>query len=101
MKKRKSKNLKTTDPTKSAQVYKATLKSVGRTYKSEGETFEDALRGIKVSNGARAVSVLTVGSRDRSAFKILGKETTQRLFGAGSPTTREIHLNEIKKSFEV
>ena len=99
--KKGSKNLKipTIDPTTSAQLYKATLKSVGRTFKAEGMTFEDALRGIKISGGAKAISVLAVEKGDKKTDKILDPMTTQRLFGQISPTTREMHLNKIKERF--
>src|SRR3990167_2507490 len=82
-------------------IYKATLKSVGRIFKAEGMTFEDALRGIKISNGARAMSVLTVGNVGKETIKVLDPDTSQRLFGVGSPTTRDYHLNKIRQRFGV
>ena len=87
------------DPTKSAQVYKATLKSLGRIYKSEGATIEDALRGIKISGGARVVSVLLIEHGDMKKNKIINAITTHQLFGQGSPSMREYHLSKIKERF--
>ena len=84
-----------------AFVYKATLKSVGRTYKSEGETLEEALRKIKISGGAKAVSVLLVERGNKKIDKILSGITTHYLFGQGSPTAREIHLKKVKMLFDL
>lgn len=84
-----------------APVYKATLKSVGRVYKSEGETLEEALRKIKISGGAKAVSVLKVEKGEAVKDRILSGITTQHLFGQGSPTTREIHLHRVKQLFGI
>ena len=95
------KKQKTTDPTTSAQVYKATLKSLGRVYKSEGATIEEALRGIKVSGGAKVTSVLSIEHGDKKTDKIINGITAHRLFGQGSPTTREIHLNRVRMLFDL
>ena len=81
--------------------YKATLKSVGRVYQAEGEIFEEAVRKIKISGGATAVSVLTVENGDKKIDKILSGIITNRLFGQGSPTTREIYLHKVKQLFEI
>jgi len=99
--KKGSKNKKTTDPTTSAQLIKATLKSVGRTYQAEGETLEDVLRKIKISGGAKTVSVLKVERGEIVKEKILSGITTHHLFGQGSPTTREIHLKKVKMLFDL
>ena len=97
---RKKGTKKITDPTTSAQ-YKATLKSLGRTYKSEGETLEEALSKIKISGGAKAVAVLKVEKDGVVKEKILNGAHTNHLFGQGSPTMREISLKWIKQLFEV
>ena len=83
------------------ESYKATLKSVGRTYQAEGGTLEEALRKIKISGGAKAVSVLRVENGDKSKERILSGITTHHLFGQGSPTTREIHLKKIRNMFDL
>jgi hypothetical protein len=82
-------------------IYKATLKSVGRIYQAEGATIEEAIRGIKISGGAKAVSVLSVEHGDKKTDKILSGITTHHLFGQGSPTTREIHLKKVKMLFDL
>ena len=76
-------------------VYKVTLKSVGRTFQSEGKTIEEALGKIKISGGAKAVSVLKVEKGEAVKERILNGIITHHLFGQGSPTTREIHLKKV------
>ena len=78
-----------------------TLKSVGRMFKSEGKTLEDAINKIKISNGARALSVITVQKGKVIKEKILNGAHTQGLFGQGSPTTRAIHLKLLKQTLGV
>ena len=80
-------------------VYKATLKSLGRIYKSEGATIEDALRGIKISGGAKVASALLIEHGDVKKDKVISAITTHQLFGQGSPSMREYHLNKIKERF--
>jgi len=75
--------------------YKATLKSLGRVYKSEGATIEEAIRGIKVSGGAKVTSVLSIEHGDKKTDRIINGITAHRLFSQGSPTTREIHLSKV------
>ena len=80
-------------------VYKATLKSLGRVYKSEGATIEDALRGIKISGGAKVASALLIEHGDVKKDKIISAITTHQLFGQGSPSMREYHLSKVKERF--
>src|SRR3990167_276856 len=75
--------------------YKATLKSLGRVYQSEGATIEEAIRGIKVSGGAKVTSVLSIEHGDKKTDRIINGITAHRLFSQGSPTTREIHLSKV------
>lgn len=78
------------------EVFKITLKSIGRTYKSEGKTFEEAVDKIKISGGARVTSVILVEKGKYKKEKILNASHTNGLFGQGSPTTKLIHLKSIK-----
>ena len=80
---------------------KIKLKCVGRNYSAEGKTFEEAIDKIKISNGARAVSVLTVEKDGVSKDRILNGAHTQGLFGQGSPTTKLIHLKLVKNMLGV
>ena len=78
-------------------LFKVTLKSLGRIYKSEGTTFKEALEKIKISGGAKVVSILTVEKDGVKHEKIINPAHTNGLFGQGSPTTREIHLKGVKQ----
>ena len=96
MKKKKG-TKKITDPTTSVQVYKVTLKSVGRVYKSEGETLEEAIGKIKVMGGVKAMAVLTVEKGDKSKERIINGALAQKLFGAVGPTMKEIAFKQISQ----
>ena len=76
-------------------MYKLTLKSLGRTYKSEGKTLEDALNKLQISGGAKVTSVLVVERGDRKVEKIINGNYAQKLFGQASPTMRSIALKKI------
>ena|SRR3989344_4968183 len=91
---KKSKNLKI-DPTTSAQV-KITLKCLGRVYNSEGSTFEEAIRKIKISGGAMALSVITVEKDGKTITKLFNARQTNGVFGQGSPSFQAIHLKGVK-----
>lgn len=82
-------------------VYKVILKSIGRVFEAEGKTLEDALNKIKISNGARVVSVLQVKRGKKERTKILSGMTTHNLFSYGSPTTKLIYLNKVKSMFDI
>lgn len=79
------------------------VKSVGREYQASGETLDEALAKITISNGARAVSVLTVtkkeGDTEITKERILNPNQTQRLFGNTSPSTRAFVLKWVKQMF--
>lgn len=77
-------------------IYKLTLKCVGRIFKSEGDTFEDAINKIKISGGANALSVLSVEKDGRKKDVILRASHTQGIFGQGSPTLKAIRIKGLK-----
>ena len=81
--------------------YKIALKCLGRNYHSEGATFEDAISKIKISGGARALSVLTVEKDGVKKEKILNGAHTNGLFGQGSPTMRAIHFKQVRAFCDV
>ena len=76
---------------------KINLKSLGRVFASEGATFEEAINKIKISGGARAISVINVKIGDKEITKILNARQTNGLFSQGSPTMRDIHLRGVKQ----
>ena len=75
---------------------KIQLKCVGRVYRSEGDTFEEAIDKIKISGGARALSVITIEKDGIVKEKILNARQTNGLFGQGSPSLKAIHLKGVK-----
>ena len=77
-------------------LIKITLKSVGRVFKSEGKTFEEAINKIKISGGARSTSVIKVEKDGKEIVKILNARHTNGLFGQGSPTMKAIHLKGVR-----
>ena len=76
---------------------KITIKSVGRVFKSEAPTFEEAVDKIKISGGARSTSVIKVEKDGKEIVKILNARYTNGLFGQNSPTTRAIYLKGVKQ----
>ena len=91
----KNKQLGNDQPAK--DLIKISLKCVGRTFQSEGSTFEEAIHKIKISGGARAKSVITIEKDGQKREKILNARLTNGLFGQGSPTLKMIHLKGIKQ----
>ena len=79
---------------------KIILKSLGRIYKSEGTTLEEALGKIRISGGAKAVAVLTVERDGVKKDKIINGRHAQQLFGNISNTAREVALKWAKQVFE-
>ena len=83
---------------KVAENIKITVKSLGRVFEAEGKTFEEAVGKIKISNGAMALSVITVEKgKETIKTKILNARHTNGLFGQGSPSFRAIHLKGVKQ----
>ena len=76
-------------------VYKVTLKSVGRIYKSEGVTLEEAIGKIKVMGGVKVMAVLLVEKGDQRKERIINGQLAQKLFGAVGPTMKEIAFKQI------
>ena len=81
-------------------MIKITFKSLGRVFKSEGATLEEALGKIKISGGAKAVAVLTVERDGVKKDKIISGRHAQQLFGNISNTAKEIALKWAKQVFE-
>ena len=69
---------------------------MGRVFKSEGKTFEEAIDKIKISNGARALSVITIEKDGVIKEKILNARQTNGLFGQGSLSLKAIHFKSVK-----
>lgn len=78
---------------------KATLKIMGRIYKSEGGSFEEVIGNLKVGNWPKTASILTIEKEGVKREKILSGRHTRSLFGLVSPTVKQIHLKWIKQIF--
>ncbi len=76
---------------------KITLKSLGRVFTSEGNTFEEAIDKIKISGGARALSIISVEKDGVKKDRILNARQTNGLFGQGSFSMKEIHLKNVRE----
>jgi len=81
-------------------MFKITLKSLGRTFNSQGKTLEEALDKIKIS-GAKVSCVLTIDNGETIKEKIIPGGLALRLFGKVSPTMKEIALKNIKQRFDL
>ena len=75
--------------------YELTVKSVGRVFKSEGSTLEEALGKIKIGNDAKAMCVLTVKKGDQTKERIINAMYAHRLFSEVGPTMKEIAIKKI------
>ena len=74
---------------------KLTLKSVGRIYKSEGETLEEALRKIKITGGAKAMCVLRVEKGDLVKERIMNGNIAHKAFGEMGPTMKDFAIRKM------
>ena len=75
--------------------YELTVKSVGRVFKSEGNTLEEALGKIKIGNGAKAMCVLTVKKGDQTKERIINGNYAHKLFSEVGPTMKEIAIKKV------
>lgn len=79
----------------SVEPYKLTLKSLGRIFKSEGETLEEALRKIKISGGAKAMCVLKVEKGEQVKERILNASYCQKTFTEVGPTMKDYAIRKV------
>jgi len=78
--------------------YKATIKILGREYKSTGDSVAECLEGLK-PGFCKSKSVLTIEKGEEKKEKILGLIPTSRLF-SNSPAVREINIKQIAQLFD-
>ena len=83
-----------------SQPVKLRVKCVGRVFESEGSTLDEALDKIKMPNGARALSVITVTRGKSVREKILNASHTHNLFGNTGPTSKGIALRWVRALFQ-
>ena len=84
--------------TSSSQVFKASIKVLGKTYTASGETVVEALRGLK-TGVAVGMSVLTVSRGEKTKERVLGNLQTRKLFNPNS-TMREFAIKNTAILFD-
>jgi hypothetical protein len=77
------------------EPYKLTVKSLGRVFKSEGSTLEEALGKIKIGNGAKAMCVLTVERGDQRKERIINAHYAHKLFSEVGLTMKMFALKQV------
>ena len=82
-----------------AVPYELTLKSVGRIFKSEGNTLEEALGKIKIGNGAKAMCVLIVKKGVETRERIISGIYAHRLFSEVGSTMKGIAIKKVTELF--
>ena len=80
--------------------YKATLKLLGKTYESQGQTVDEVLNGFQVGGWAKGAGVLTIEKNGIIREKIIAGNHIRNLFGMTSGTMRTVSLKWIKSLFE-
>ena len=78
---------------------KATLKILGRTYTSEGNTPDEVLNGFKTENWIKGAGVLTIEKNGIVREKIISGNHIRNVFGLASGTMRTVSLKYITQLF--
>lgn len=79
--------------------YKVAVKLLGRIYKGEGETLEEAINSIKIG-GVKGAAALTVEHIDTKKVKIISGSHIKHLFGTASPIMKQISMKWVKQLFK-
>ena len=90
----KVKDIDTTIPT-----IKATLKILGRTFESKGNTVDEVLSGFKTENWIKGSGVLIVERNGIVKEKIIAGNHIRNVFGMASGTMRTVSLKYITQLF--
>lgn len=80
------------------QVYMATVKILGRTYKAKGKTIYDAISSLETPN-VKSMGILTVSKGKNSRERVLSHIQSRKLFNTRG-LTREVMLNNISLMFD-
>ena len=94
-----TKKILTEDIIKTEDIFKVTVKCLGRIYKAEGSDIDQVFDQIKISGGARAMSIITLEKNGVVREKILNGIHTNHLFGQGGPTSKEIGMKWVRSLF--
>jgi hypothetical protein len=84
----------------SKDTYVATVRIMGKTYESKGESVRDALTKLSIQGTPRGIILLTISCGDKSRQKILNGVQTSRLFSP-SKIAREIALKAVCSLFDL
>ena len=98
-KKQNLKVIKVKDIDTTIPVIKATLKVLGRTYTSEGNTPDEVLNGFKTENWIKGAGVLTIEKNGIVREKIISGNHIRNVFGLASGTMRTVSLKYITQLF--
>lgn len=79
--------------------YSASIKILGKVYKADGATAQEAIEKLKVGNIAKGVSLLTVTKGKVSKDKVLPAPQTFRLFSP-SKLMRELAIKNVALMFD-
>lgn len=77
------------------EPYKLIVKSLGRVFKSEGGTLEEALGKIKIGNGAKVMCVLTVEKGGQRKERIINASYAHKLFSEVGPTMKIVAFKQV------
>ena len=80
-------------------IIKATLKVLGRTYHSQGNTADEVLNGFKTENWIKGAGVLRIEKDGRIREKIIPGSHIRNVFGMASGTLRTVSLKYITSLF--
>ena len=78
--------------------YIASIKILGKVYKSTGATIKEAIENLQVGKVAKGVSVLTLERNGNMCSKVLPHSQTFRLFGT-SRLIREVGVKQVVMRF--
>jgi len=76
----------------------ATLTTLGKTYTSKGKTVEEAIMTLEPPM-TKSHGVLVLEKGDKRKERILNARVINNIFGAGSPTTKNIAIKNITSLF--
>lgn len=82
------------------ETYSATIKILGKVYKSEGESVREAIENLKPEGKCTCMSVLSIFKGDVRKDKVLPSHQTYRLFSS-SKMIRELALKNVSNLFNL
>ena len=80
-------------------MIKTSLKVMGKTYTSKGNTVEKALSSLKTPF-AKGMGILTLEKGDLKRDKVLNMKMVNGVFGQANPAMKELAMRNIISLFE-